>query len=193
MQGLFNIPQIKAFGIKKGENVIIFDDIFEKQVHALPAIDFSGGQPVFPSTLPLQKCFPDIISDNDVKTKKKYLVKELVWRGFLGKEILPDHTIVPINYQQTDLRSDNLVLLPGSAKNFKGVQKFTVPEDIEFEYKFFPNGVSLVQKSTSAINPWTLYIKTSSMDKRKSILCSPKHFQECFNKVKKMLIEDNTY
>lgn len=192
-QEFFHIPEIKAFGIRKNGNVIIFDDVFEKQIRTLPAIDFSAGSPVCPSIQQLQDLFPQLITNQDVKTKKKYTVKELVWRGLLNNEILHEHTIVPINYRQTDLRAENLVLLPGNPKNFKAVTNYKVPDDIQLDFKYWPSGISLIKESKSQTNPWTLYYKTPSMEKRKSMLCSKNTINECVKKIIKMFTLDNPY
>jgi hypothetical protein len=193
-QGLFRVPEIRACGIRKNDHVIIFDDVFEDRVRAMPAIDFSGGSPVCPSTRPLQLLFPEIVSDQDVKAKKKYLVKELVWRGFLRNATLPpEHTIVPINHQQTDLRSRNLVLLPGSAKSFKAASNFRIPEEVEFPDRFFPGGVSLTTDGTtnSKHSPWTLSYKSKTMDKKRKILCSPDNLAKNLRDVYDIFARDN--
>ena len=189
-QGHFHIPEISAFAIRKGDNVIIFDNIYEKIIRALPNIDFSGGSPMIPASTTLQSMFPNAISQLDVKAKKKILVKELVWRGFFNKELIPDHTIVPINYQQTDLRAENLRLLPGGPKSYKGIVKFKVPDEALMDDRFFPNGISLNQGSASKVNPWSLYYKTPSMEKRKNILCSPLNIQEAYNKAKAIFAKE---
>ena len=122
-------------------------------------------------------------------SKKKHLVKDIVWQYLLKKQILPDHTIVPINHQQTDLRSANLEMLPGTAKSFKAVTNFKIPEEAKIEdYKFFPNCVTVVRTKT----PWVMYYKTKTMAARKNISCSPTNINEHFlKKVKPALIEDN--
>lgn len=103
-------------GITKGDSMIIFDADFADIVERLPEIDVSSGTLYFPVTQPLKALFPELAK----ATSRKITLKEVVWRFMLGRGPVPDgHSLVPINYQQADVRAENLCLLPGIGKEHK--------------------------------------------------------------------------
>jgi len=190
------VPDINAFGIEKyckGERFrIIFDDKFKNKVERLPAIDFSSGSPIIPATHDLRALFPQIVNEYDVTKKKKFLVKELVWRGFFNNPPLEDNTtIVPFNGQALDLREENLRVLPGAAKEHKSLEDLPeVPDDVDIPFNFWPRGVFLLKSSASAKNPWTLYVKLPTKP-RKTFLVGPATITETFaNRVMPLLLEN---
>ena len=105
-----------SMGIIKGDSLIIFDSEFSALVERLPEIDVSSGAPYFPVTQPLKALFPELAK----ASARKINLKDVVWRFMLGRGPVPDsHTLVPINYQQADVRAENLCLLPGTGKEHK--------------------------------------------------------------------------
>lgn len=209
LHGYLNLPQdfkynedydaIILMKISKEKNCkLIFDSKYADIVIELPKVDMSTTTPCIPSVWKLYEMFPGIVSNEDVQIKKKYLVKDLVWRGFLKKEIPDGYVVVPINGQTYDFREDNLQILEGTSKNFKSLEAIPFfPENCTLKtMNFLPKNVSIDYASKSARNPWTLFVKMPNGASRKSFLCSSENITTTIiDKVSKLLPnfeEENT-
>ncbi|PNH01289.1 hypothetical protein TSOC_012839 [Tetrabaena socialis] len=155
---------------------ILFDSAFVDAVANLPTCDVSGTSPIMVATRALRERYPGIVSEADVAAKKKILLKDIVWSSFLGHPRKPDDaTIVPLNYQQYDLRAENLLLLPGTSKEHKSPEGIPViPEGLGISMRFWPRGVSLATAAgttQSKKSPWVLFVRVRGA-KRSSFSCS---------------------
>ncbi|PNH12581.1 hypothetical protein TSOC_000517 [Tetrabaena socialis] len=183
--GILELPQINCIAIVKLTNdgqrrIILFDDVFRDTVIRLPACDISGSSPVMVATKALKDQFPQMVSETDVAAKKKFQLKDLVWMNWLGRIKPDDHTLVPLNYQQYDLRGENLVALPGASKEHKSPEGIpSVPESVNIGMRFWPRGMSLATTAgRSKTSPWVLYVR--GPDRRNSFSCSPATVADVF-------------
>ena len=127
----------------KGDAKLLFDGEFLEQFERLPEIDFSGGVPCIPVTTPLKQLYPTL-----AVTTRKVNLKDLIWQYMMGKGPVPaDHTLVPINYQQHDVRAENLVLLQGTGKNHKarsGMPYAPTELKIALGFDYMPRDTSFI-------------------------------------------------
>lgn len=184
-QTIVDFPSVDAIGIVKTSNdndvhVLIADAVFKEIFIKFPAVDLSDSSPIVSASFALQSIFPKIITDGDVKRKKKYLIKDLVWEGLLGKLKPANHTIVPLNYQQFDVRADNLVCLPGGPKTYKSPETIPeIPTEFELDMCFWPRGVSVYYSGGGSVgSPWVLNVKIDGTHKR--FTCGPTTIKHVF-------------
>ena len=185
---IVDVPAISAAAAVKLVNAggtterrtLLVDARFKDQLAKLPAYDMSGSSPVLPGTHALREIFPTIVSDADVRSKKKFMLKDLVWTGWLGRDKLDGHTVVPLNYQQYDLRAENLQLLPGAPKEHKSPEGVPfIARGLGIDMLFWPRNVSLALTSGgSRKSPWVLYVRGEGP--RKSFACSEVSIREVF-------------
>ena len=149
---------------------IFFDEAHESLVKKLPSIDVSGGTPFVYATQALKNAYKELgITLADVNRKKKIMVKDIVYMCFMGLEKPEGYTIVPLDYQQYDLRSANLRALLGEPKMFKPPEVIPlIPTEVpDLNMRFWPRDVSLAMTGGgSAKSPWTLYVRSAAGKKR---------------------------
>lgn len=125
----------------KGDTKLLFDGQFYEQMLQLPEIDFSTAVPCLIVTALLKRLFPTLA----VSTRKVPL-RDIIWQFMMGKGPVPlDHALVPINYQQLDVRAENLRLMPGTGKDHRSRSSIhRVPEYAvsEVGMKYMPRDTS---------------------------------------------------
>jgi hypothetical protein len=183
------IPDLDSFALIKQYNgndtrIVLFDNKYADIASLLPAMDVFGSAPYLTSTTQLHELFPAFVSKADVNAKKKFMVKDLIWCAVLKREKPADHTVVPFNYRQYDLRVTNLRLLPGEPKNHKSPEG---PQDILEEYglkcRFWPKTLSFSPTyAKTGKSPMAFLIRQASG--RKLFTCSETTLIDTFeNKV----------
>jgi hypothetical protein len=189
-----DLPEIDAVALIKpvtiggvpSVRVMLFDARFKELIARLPACDVaSGASPTLPGTMPLHEQYPGVVSSDDVRTKRKFMLKDIVWTAWLGREKPEGHTVVPLNYQQCDLRAANLLLLPGGAKEHKGIEEIpAVPRELGLaaDIRFWPRDVYFNMSERAVTSPWTFIVRGPQKTK-KTFTCSSKTVAETFEKV----------
>ena len=176
------IDELDVVLLEKDTAKIFIDRKYEHLLRMLPACDISSSSPLFPSSKPLQQCFPTIVTNDDISKKKKYTFKELIWRGWMNNTMEEDHSIVPLNYMQYDLRSENLRMLPGASKSFQAPATFEIPREYNTDMKYWPRGIVLQLSDT---RKWCLSAKHRNGDgkiENKKMSCDLKTVSECLGK-----------
>jgi hypothetical protein len=101
------------------------------------------------------------------------LVKDFIWSILMKHGPIPEnHCIIPLNYQQSDLRSENLRLVEGQGREYKGLEKIPViPDNSGITMKFWPRNVTNTFIDNSSTSPYTIHVKLSDKSKKR-ITCS---------------------
>jgi len=171
-------PEINACGFDREFKGQIFKFAFDKEftdiVDLFANVDCSSGSPTMRATHDLYNLCSDVIKASDITPKTKFLLKNLIWESesFLNNGPIPaNHVVVPINYQQTDMRRENLQLLEGEPKNFKARDMPIVPDDLKdlLPFRFFPKVITLVRETRSAKNPLKLSVIFANKEIKKFI------------------------
>jgi hypothetical protein len=148
LPGLRSAAHRKKYRAGEGterERWTLVDATLRARVAALPKFDVSGSAPVLPLTAELREALRGRPILANVGTANKVALKDVVWCELLGRCAIPaDHVVAPLNYQQYDLRAENLVLLPGEGKNYKAPMRLEVPPACAgaFGRRFMPRGLS---------------------------------------------------
>jgi hypothetical protein len=124
----------------------LVDSVLRDRIATLPKFDVSGSSPVLPVTVELRAALRGRPILEYIGNSKKLALKDMVWFELMGRGAIPDnHVVSPINYQQYDLRAENLILLPGEGKNYKSPARFEVPPVCAevFGRRFMPRGLSV--------------------------------------------------
>ena len=169
-----HLPTIRSIAILKNSKMALFDDKFKDLLEKLPTFDVSGSTPVMVATNPLRQLFPDRVTLQDVATKRKFSMKEVVFCFFNQGRLEDSQTIIPINYQQYDLRIDNLQVVVGNGKQHKSCEG--IPHaPLDFPMKYLPRSIGLV----NAKSKWTFYGRSEAKDMKK-IDCQPENAATVF-------------
>ena len=134
-----------------------------RAVIALQSIVTFYGKSVLVST-------QSLVSRADINAKKKYMLKNIVWEMIYKLGPIPEgFIVVPINYQQMDMRRENMQLLEGEPKNFKARDMPIVPDDLKdlLPFRFFPKVITLVIETRNAKKPLTLSVFFANKEKKK--------------------------
>jgi hypothetical protein len=183
-----DVPDLDSVALIKqynGDNtrIVLFDKKYEDIVFKIPAMDVSDSAPIMQATFALHELFPTLVSKRDVDIKKKFMVKDLVWCGILKREKPPGYTVVPLNYQQFDLRVDNLRVLLGEPKTHKSPEG---PQDIPEEYglslRFWPRSLSFSATYAKAGKSPMGFMCRLKDGKKKIFTCSSSTIVETFEK-----------
>ena len=188
-------PEIDAVAIVKTmdngvQYRIIFDQVFYDKVIALPPIDLGDSSACYHSTHELQRQFPSIITDAQVKTKYKYQLKDLIWQTWFANELLPNCALYPLNYQSTDMRRMNMRMAPGVGKNHKSNTLIPfVPEPFIKDLggmRFWPRGIKFYVDNGKSYS-----FKFDMNGKEKKITTTEKTIVKRWNEEVKPFIELN--
>ena len=109
--------------------IIMYDAVHATAFARLSAIDVSGISPT--------------IHVDRVKVN----LKDFVWTHIFRKPIAAGHVIVPMNYQQYDLREENLVAMPGDVKTYRAPSSWVMPDGM-LGMRYVPRGISLSTPAT---------------------------------------------
>ena len=134
----------KKFGSDDATRVILFDAAFRDRVESLPQIDVT-------STSPRLHVSPDFRKKLNADTVaaigagNKIMLKDYVWTELLCNGPIPyDHAVVPFDFIQWDMRSENLLLVPGEGRNYRPPGRLEMPDGTAeaFGMTFVPRGIS---------------------------------------------------
>jgi hypothetical protein len=167
IQKNIDIPEDNVYIIEKSNHKILFDAKFKDEIQKLPAFDLSGSSVIIPCTGPFLKNYPIY------KNTKKLSVKDFVWSILMKNGPIPaNNCIIPLNYQQFDLRSDNLRLVIGQGREYKGLEKIPViPENSNINMKYWPRNVTDCIDKRNAKVPYVIHIKLYDKSKKR-LTCS---------------------
>lgn len=136
------IAQIKASS--SGVAVTMFDLRLASAVETLPLWDTTGASPCLPVTTGLARQHPSLVGHRKVQ------LADFVWHVLLGHPAPPPgFVVVPLNYQQYDLRAENLVLAEGATGKEYRRPKDVKPAEIlrpamdAHGMTFMPRGVTM--------------------------------------------------
>jgi hypothetical protein len=163
VQKYIDNPETNVYIIEKSNQKILFDAKFKDEINKLPAISFDTG-PV------LIHCSSEFLKKYEIyKGKKKILVKDFIWSILMKHGPIPEnHCIIPLNYQQTDLRSENLCLAEGIGKEHKAPEKIPIiPENSGITMKFWPRNVTNGFTDNVSTSPYTIHVKLPDKSKKR--------------------------
>ena len=140
------VAQIKGFvdndtGVQS-TRYTVYDVGFRHQIEGLPKFDVSGSNPTIPITTDLGRRLEGQQHLLAHARARKIALKDYVWIVLMGRTIPEGHVIAPFNYQQYDVRAENLVMLPGEGKNYKSPVRLECPPGCE-GMRFMPRGMSV--------------------------------------------------
>jgi hypothetical protein len=145
---IVELPHLRAVAQVKGtgdaeQRVTLYDAALAQRFATLPKWDVTGSSPYVALTADFRRMAAKLPAGAN-----KVPLKDVVWTMFLGRELPPGHTVAPLNFQQYDLRAENLVLLQGEAKNYRAPARFELPaittgcHDVMGGMRFMPRGLS---------------------------------------------------
>jgi hypothetical protein len=154
---IVELPHLRAVAQVKGngdaeQRVTLYDAALAQRFASLPKWDVTGSSPYVPLTADFRRM---LAAANLPVSGNKVPLKDVVWTMFLGRELPPGHTVAPLNFQQYDLRAENLVLLQGEAKNYRAPARFELPaittgcNNVMEGMRFMPRGLSASVPKTS--------------------------------------------
>ena len=161
-------PQV--YIIEKNGTKVFFDQKFKDKIDTLPAIDLSSKSPVVPCTGPFLQKYPKF------KNEKKLAIKEFIFIECMKQTIPDGYCVIPLNYQQTDMRSENLILAPGLGIHYKSANNIPyIPPESKIEMKFWPRNITshITTTPASKASPYVIQLKYKDKNKAlKKISCS---------------------
>ena len=138
----FHYPTINSFGYatvdtnEENERFTLIDECYREKFDALMKISKldDNKSPSIAFTKDFLAKYADHKILGPTKTKEKAQLKEIIVSLFADKEIPEGHSVVPLNYQAYDVRLENLVIVPGTGKNFKTPTRLEVPAEYAPDY-----------------------------------------------------------